>query len=120
VGCVGGGVYDLGGVRELRGQVSGKLARSASVRAAYTAGIWRWVMAGSILSSFLDGFTGGNFFTRVGRPGAPTQVFADPDSDDYPQKELVTALLAIQRAEDLAREQADELQAVSTPNAGSK
>jgi hypothetical protein len=35
-----------------------------------------------ILSSFLDGFTMAGLFTRLPRPGAATQVFADPQPED--------------------------------------
>lgn len=35
-----------------------------------------------ILSSFLDGFTVAGVFTRLRRPGAATQVFADPQPED--------------------------------------
>jgi hypothetical protein len=52
-----------------------------------------------VIKSFLDGFTGGNIFgnqafldgftmaglfTKLRRPGAPTQLFADPDPGRMP------------------------------------
>ncbi len=65
-------------------------------------------MANRILSAFLDGFTGGSLFVPLRRPGAPTQVFADPDAEEYPQKDLVLALLEQQALEDAqARAEAD-------------
>jgi hypothetical protein len=57
----------------------------------------RGPVANILLSSFLDGFTGGSLVTRLRRPGAPTQVFADEDSN-YPQKELISSLLDEEQA----------------------
>jgi hypothetical protein len=59
-------------------------------------------MAKMILDAFLDGFTGGSLFTRARRPGAPTQLFADADTDCQ-QAGLVAALLALQRRENDAK-----------------
>ncbi len=61
-------------------------------------------MPNFMLSAFLDGFTGGSLFIPLRRPGAPTQVFADEDAEDYPQKELVQALLKQQALEDAEAE----------------
>jgi hypothetical protein len=35
------------------------------------------------------GCKGGSLFVRAREPGAPTRVFADEDSADYPERELV-------------------------------
>jgi hypothetical protein len=49
-----------------------------------------------MIRGFLEGFAGGSLFTEDERPGAPNQVFADEDSDDFPQRQLVEALAQVQ------------------------
>lgn len=64
-------------------------------------------MAGSMVGAFLDGLSGGSFFTRAKLPGAPTQVFADAKAG-FPYQGLVDALVTKQKAEDLVRQQVAE------------
>jgi hypothetical protein len=38
-------------------------------------------VANIFVDAFLDGFTGGSLLTRLEEPGAPTQVFPDPEPE---------------------------------------
>ena len=40
-----------------------------------------FVIATPIVTAFLDGFSWAGLFTKLQRPGAPTQLFADENSD---------------------------------------
>jgi hypothetical protein len=50
-------------------------------------------MVSPFFEGFLDGFTGGGLFTKLRRPGAATQVFADESEE---QSQPPTSSLQLQ------------------------